>query len=1206
MMTLNKNYILPPVLLLLVLAAFTSTVAGQEHQSEHNQVLNQELSQKLLPDPDQKFDPQTAQGVKPEQGSGLQSQELDPGWFFDSFFLGVEFLNNLSYLNMSRVDEGRDGDIWAIGYGKTHSDSMVGLLFRNRNGNWETIDVFDLVYQDESKIRPLPLYVTDSGNVYYSDGYNVILNSWSFTENTIWTPENSGMPEPENEGHEWLTDIVLHENGRPYLLYSYPRVVRASSGTSDWEVYDHTNSPMPDPADGIGIGTELPARHLAFTGDDLWISIHHENGGLIRKSGDDWERYTTENSSLPSNLVSSVLAQSDDQLWVSTLPTEFAPLNGGLVHLDTENDIWTVHTSANGLPNHFVRAYAFEGDRYLWATFGGSPEEGDLTHYGFLAEFDGTSWTTVASKDEFYSSLAWMTVDSRQNKWLAADFNVINGGVASLNQSYISFTNVPQEHSIYSTGAVIDLRWETGSRIERVSFRYSTDGGDTWSVFANNVDAAEFSYPFTVPAYHKTELMLKVSDDANEDIHDVTGPFTVINPDEPYYHLRSLLSDGRYELYDPHIHGWQMKNRESVMWPGEKWSEIEYEGPLARRPFYGVPWNFPSFSSFTRAFGEDETIEAYTPFFGNIIPTLKAGVFWPIMTGQGFNGVCHGFSVTSLIAFRDGNSSLSQLGARIHDDHLYDVEINNDVREMINMIWARQWSRDHFIKIFLASLNDNLLTNLWNTIISGESVRLSDILETDLIFRPPSQTLEDVKEMLDMRADEGYHNPLTLFPAGNIMGGHSVLAYKAEQSSDNPDVWHIYIHDSNHPGANNTFVVVDTEADYYEYQEPGLSNPRFFGNTGLFLGDPVDGYKTTSRLLKEATQENGDDIRDQIANLDEIGYMFTLFGGDADVRITDELGNASSLLRKAGGEKIGLTSRDIPGSFPIVPLVGGFQDPVGYFLADLDYDVELEYPEGGEGNFAVFTGNTVYGFKNHESQQGSIDQLRYGNSFSVFGNGNDHQFDMEVLYLNDLDENMFRLRDMSIANGDSVRFNLENRYDLAIQNYGAPVSLDLELRTDFGDEGYFLYQDLNLDGAAGYKLSVPDWEDIGSREITLLIDTNLDGEYDDSQSLSSMPLPTSTDENEQPATPEGFKLYQNYPNPFNPSTSIRFAIPESGHVQLVIYDLLGREIARLADGYKAAGEYEIIFEAGHLSSGVYLYQLKTDDFEDTRSLMLVK
>lgn len=88
--------------------------------------------------------------------------------------------------------------------------------------------------------------------------------------------------------------------------------------------------------------------------------------------------------------------------------------------------------------------------------------------------------------------------------------------------------------------------------------------------------------------------------------------------------------------------------------------------------------------------------------------------------------------------------------------------------------------------------------------------------------------------------------------------------------------------------------------------------------------------------------------------------------------------------------------------------------------------------------------------------------------------------------------------------------------------------------------------------------------------------------------------------------PKNFSLNQNYPNPFNPVTMIRFALPKSGNVTLKVYDILGREVANLVSGFKAAGEYMVDFDASALTSGVYFYRLESDGYVDVKRMVLLK
>ncbi|MFC2092648.1 T9SS type A sorting domain-containing protein [Bacteroidota bacterium] len=88
--------------------------------------------------------------------------------------------------------------------------------------------------------------------------------------------------------------------------------------------------------------------------------------------------------------------------------------------------------------------------------------------------------------------------------------------------------------------------------------------------------------------------------------------------------------------------------------------------------------------------------------------------------------------------------------------------------------------------------------------------------------------------------------------------------------------------------------------------------------------------------------------------------------------------------------------------------------------------------------------------------------------------------------------------------------------------------------------------------------------------------------------------------------PESFKLYQNYPNPFNPNTRIRFELPKSSFIKLIVYDILGREVTKLVNEKLTAGSYETEWNASGFASGVYFYKMVTDDFSEVKKMLLIK
>jgi len=88
--------------------------------------------------------------------------------------------------------------------------------------------------------------------------------------------------------------------------------------------------------------------------------------------------------------------------------------------------------------------------------------------------------------------------------------------------------------------------------------------------------------------------------------------------------------------------------------------------------------------------------------------------------------------------------------------------------------------------------------------------------------------------------------------------------------------------------------------------------------------------------------------------------------------------------------------------------------------------------------------------------------------------------------------------------------------------------------------------------------------------------------------------------------PSNYSLSQNYPNPFNPTTSISFALPVAGNVELKVYDMLGKEVASLVSGSYTAGTHSVPFDASALASGVYVYKLSAGDFTDSKKMVLIK
>lgn len=99
---------------------------------------------------------------------------------------------------------------------------------------------------------------------------------------------------------------------------------------------------------------------------------------------------------------------------------------------------------------------------------------------------------------------------------------------------------------------------------------------------------------------------------------------------------------------------------------------------------------------------------------------------------------------------------------------------------------------------------------------------------------------------------------------------------------------------------------------------------------------------------------------------------------------------------------------------------------------------------------------------------------------------------------------------------------------------------------------------------------------------------------------------TAVQGKKEDAIPAAYNLSQNYPNPFNPTTTISFSLPNSAFVSLKVYNMLGKEVGTLVNGVRGAGTHSVQFNASNISSGVYFYTLHTENFTETKKMLLLR
>ncbi len=168
------------------------------------------------------------------------------------------------------------------------------------------------------------------------------------------------------------------------------------------------------------------------------------------------------------------------------------------------------------------------------------------------------------------------------------------------------------------------------------------------------------------------------------------------------------------------------------------------------------------------------------------------------------------------------------------------------------------------------------------------------------------------------------------------------------------------------------------------------------------------------------------------------------------------------------------------------------------------------------------------------------------------------------------------VNDQVVGTFDNITYNINNLDDYDNINYQVDLA-----NIDQGD--YYLRLVSEVEGSAEYNLS-----DL-QNNISNLERKNYKEVYFTGDEL-----------------PSAYYLSQNYPNPYNPATTINYQLPQNGFVILKVYDILGKEVTTLVNEQKTQGRYSIHFNASQLASGVYIYQLRVNDYVSSKKMLLLK
>ena len=195
----------------------------------------------------------------------------------------------------------------------------------------------------------------------------------------------------------------------------------------------------------------------------------------------------------------------------------------------------------------------------------------------------------------------------------------------------------------------------------------------------------------------------------------------------------------------------------------------------------------------------------------------------------------------------------------------------------------------------------------------------------------------------------------------------------------------------------------------------------------------------------------------------------------------------------------------------------------------------------------------------------------------------------------------FRWDDDVIKIGNN---SVNNTTGIEFAQYATPVGYNLEASFPWSLLGVSP-ENISI---IGFDVAVDDDDNGGDRECAVASIFTADDAWHNPSVFGNVPLVyiVGIDGDDNHAQPREFALHQNFPNPFNPSTSIRYELPRSSEIEILVYNTLGQEVTSLYQGMQTAGNHELLFTPRGLSSGIYFVILRVGKEQLKQKILLIK
>jgi hypothetical protein len=711
----------------------------------------------------------------------------------------------------------------------------------------------------------------------------------------------------------------------------------------------------------------------------------------------------------------------------------------------------------------------------------------------------------------------------------------------------------PMQGDKWIAGTEDTIKWDGGANSDFVQLEFSADSGSTYELIDNLILADTGLYVWAIPdTILSTKCYISIFNMVDSTITDTSDLFKIKGDV-----LTKFDADSNYVAFLPSNDGWRFSNNiQANMWPATWWIQFNYitdNDPYTGDPYPRKFWGqlnstFVDWPLWVETFGENQCY--WSTFLG--IYKDRAINKWKA-ENLSWNGSCYGFAGSSFLGFNYKESLISQNPGLPNFTNLASVFLSTTPRNTINSYYIHQDGK-------AAKDND----------VTGKPKR-------------PRETLQELRDLF--RNDETDIKTLSFFRPPPGSGAHTVAPYKIQRDTTNPNHLRVYVYDSNNPLIDTMFLIIDSLNN--QWQDNMLLNYGT-GNNRFYLEIPITKY------LSKPILPSGP------VNYINKGESFIEFYNPQ---------YANSLYISGSGDSLGYVDSTIINTsdtgFEIIPKSGISQPPLGYYLPLEEYNIQVDNFPDSSSNLFVFTDEIVYVYERFDATEVQSDRFYYNNNFSVSSDDSETKNILLTTIVEvDSSEKVFYLENTTIKQNDSLDLSVQDNDKLTFKNYGSIKDYDLSLKFATSKGGaFFNHISISLPQNTSHQV-VPDWSDIVTTPITVLVDNGIDGSIDDTLTLKNQI--TSVEDQGILYIPKEYRLGQNYPNPFNPTTTISYSIPREGLVTIIIYNAIGEEVTILVNEVKQVGTYDVSFDATALPSGIYFYRLQVGSFVKTKKMVLMK